>query len=187
MSVLGKFAAMRVVLVASAVALLVTGIFNRSGNATHDPTNGPMHKDKNGYDVILSSTDAYRRASGLSGLSTSHKLFLAASGYAAFLFKVDGAGHYSDGKDVAKRVNETGFAYCFVAENLYFYWSSAAINANEMADKAMTFWKYSPSHNANMLNKNSNHIGIGVASGQYGSRYIFKAVQVFAAPPGSCR
>ena len=178
---------MRSSLLVLAALLVVVGTAAGPGHATHDPAKGPKDKDRSGYDVILNATNEHRRAYGLPSASPSQKLFQAAWDYAAFLFKVDGASHTSDGKDVAKRVREAGFAFCFAAENLYFYWSTAPINPNEMAAKAMAFWKQSSSHNPNMLHKHSSHIGVGVASGPHGSKYIFKAVQVFGAPTGSCR
>lgn len=127
-------------------------------------------------------------ASGQSRASRAGYLIDAADGYANFLASVDGAGHNADGRDVVYRVGQTQFGpHCFIAENVYVYWSTSPVSLWDVAGMAVDWWRQSPSHNANMLNQNSNHIGVGLGSAQHGNRYVYKAVQVFAAPPGTCR
>jgi uncharacterized protein YkwD len=137
---------------------------------------------------LASLTNFHRTAYQLPQASRSYRLNGAAQGYARFLASVDGEGHHADGKDVSQRVREAGFGpFCFVAENVYVSWSTTPEAGWDVAKKAVEWWKQSPGHNANMLNRNSNHIGTWMAKAQHGNRHVWKVVQVFAAPPGTCR
>jgi uncharacterized protein YkwD len=157
-----------------------------TANASHDV---PSCLGKRNILCRLASlTNEHRTASQLPRASRSYRLNGAAHNYAVFLARVDGEGHHADGKDVSQRVQEAGFGpYCFVGENVYVYWSVTSDAGWDVAKKAVDWWKQSPGHNANMLNRSSNHIGTGMAKAKHGNKYVWKAVQVFAAPPGTCR
>jgi hypothetical protein len=54
--------------------------------------------------------------------------------------------------------------------------------AEELTRKAMDGWKNSPGHNANLLERRAQEIGIGAAGWRLGGgKDIFRVVQVFAA------
>jgi hypothetical protein len=176
-------------LIALAAVLLVFQAPIRPGYATHDYDRGHYIGRRNPMTRLEGLTDNYRIASGRPKASKSVNLRDAAWRYARFLANVDGEGHHADGRDVVYRVGQTRFGpFCFIAENVYVYWTTSPVADNGflVTDLALEWWKQSPGHNANMLHQNSNHFGVGFSSARHGNRYVYKAVQVFAAPPGTC-
>jgi uncharacterized protein YkwD len=130
---------------------------------------------------VLSQTNAYRGSKKVPELRTNASLDAAAAAYAMFLAEREGSGHTADGRTPAKRVYAQGYKWCFVAENVWGGWRKPdTMMVDEVARKAMDGWKKSPGHNANLLEKRVNEIGIGAAAWrQAGGREVFRVVQVF--------
>ena len=133
--------------------------------------------------TVLAETNAYRASKNLPQLRQNATLEAAASAYAAYLAEHEATGHTADGSNPAKRVSARGYKWCFISENV---WSSfrhpETTLAEELARKAMEGWKKSPGHNANLLEKRAQEIGIGAAGWkQNNGQDIFRVVQVFAA------
>ena len=136
--------------------------------------------------AVLAQTNAYRASQNIPKLEENAALDAAAAGYAAYLAQHEKMGHTADGSNPPKRVSAQGYKYCFISENV---WSSFrhpdTTLAEELAGKAMDGWKKSPGHNANLLGKRAQEIGIGAAGWkQEGGQEIFRVVQVFASPCG---
>ena len=109
-------------------------------------------------------------------------------GYLSILITATNAHRAQNGRSrtVPQRISAQGYSFCFYAENVFSYWGTVPISASAVATKAVEWWKQSPGHNANMLNPMSKDIGVGMYSAYIGGQTVWKAVQVFAAPNGSC-
>jgi uncharacterized protein YkwD len=131
---------------------------------------------------ILDQTNAYRVQKGLPKLSAHQPPNAAADAYAHYLATHTGWDknpHGADGRDPAARVKAQRGKFCGVWENVH---TSATWPNKEDAiaamKKAMTFWKTSPGHEAN-LRSPSDQIGIGVAGWKDGDKWHYVEVQVF--------
>ncbi len=137
--------------------------------------------------AVFAETNAYRASKDIPQLQQNAALEAAATAYAVYLAGHEKMGHTADGSNPPKRVSAQGYKYCFISENV---WSSyrhpETTLAEELARKAMDGWKKSPAHNANLLQKRAQEIGIGAAGWKLdGGQEIFRVVQVFAsACPG---
>ena len=132
--------------------------------------------------AVISETNAYRASKNLPALQENAALQAAATAYAKFLAEKEAAGHTADGQTPTKRVKAQGYQSCSVAENMWGGWRRPdPMGDDEAAKKAMEDWKHSPGHNANLLGKSSDEIGIGAAAWrQSNDRVVFRIVQVFA-------
>ena len=133
--------------------------------------------------VVLTETNAYRASKNLPQLQRNAALEAAATAYAAYLAEHEAMGHTADGSNPAKRVSAQGYKWCFISENV---WSSfrkpETTLSQDLARKAMDGWKKSPGHNANLLAKRAQEIGVGAAGWKRdGGQDIFRVVQVFAS------
>ncbi len=136
--------------------------------------------------TVLAETNAYRASKSIPQLGANAALEAAATAYAAYLAEHDKMGHTADGSSPPKRVSAQGYKYCFISENV---WSSfrhpQTTLADELARKAMDGWKKSPGHNANLLQKRAQEIGIGAAGWKLDDgQEVFRVVQVFATACG---
>jgi uncharacterized protein YkwD len=132
--------------------------------------------------AVLAETNAYRTSKNMPQLKENAALEAAATAYAVYLAEHEKMGHTADGSNPPKRVSAQGYKRCFISENV---WSSfrhpQTMQADELARKAMDGWKTSPGHNANLLQKRADEIGIGAAGWKLdGGQEIFRVVQVFA-------
>jgi uncharacterized protein YkwD len=134
--------------------------------------------------AVLAETNAYRASKNIPALQMNAALEAAAAGYAAFLAEHEKMGHTADGGTPFKRVSAQGYKWCFASENVWSsYRHTETTLADEVARKAMDGWKKSPGHNANLLQKRAQEIGIGAASWKLDSGHeVYRVVQVFAAP-----
>jgi uncharacterized protein YkwD len=131
--------------------------------------------------VVLSETNAYRKASGAPKLRPNAALEAAAAAYALFLAEHEATGHTADGRTPSKRAGAQGYKWCFVAENMWGGWRKPdPMMVREVSSKAMEGWKKSPGHKANLLDKRTHDIGIGAAGWrQPDGRVVFRVVQLF--------
>lgn len=129
---------------------------------------------------VLSYTNVERSSRGLPVLAENTMLSLAAARKLQDLFAYQYFAHESpSGKDVSDLVDETGYRYITVGENLAlgdFASSKAVVDA----------WMNSPGHRANILSKNYSEIGIAVGKGEYKGSKTWIAVQSFGLPRSAC-
>ncbi len=132
--------------------------------------------------AVLAETNAYRASQNIPRLQENAALQAAATAYAVYLAEHEKMGHTADGRNPPKRASAQGYKGCFVSENVWSsFRHSETTLADELARKAMDGWKKSPGHNANLLQKRSQAIGIGAAGWKLdGGQEIFRVVQVFA-------
>jgi len=139
---------------------------------------------------ILAETNAYRQPAAAPELHPNPKLGAAASAYALYLAEHDKTGHTADGGTPMKRASAQGYKWCFAAENMWGGWRRPdEMMVDEVVSKAMSGWKSSPGHNANLLDKRTHDIGIGAAAWrQADGRVVFRVVQLFGDEcPGRAR
>ena len=132
--------------------------------------------------AVLAETNAYRTSQNIPQLQENAALEAAATAYAVYLAEHEKMGHTADGQNPPKRVSARGYKWCFISENVWSsFRHSETTLAEELARKAMDGWKKSPGHNANLLQKRAQEIGIGAAGWKLdGGQEIFRVVQVFA-------
>ncbi|MCY3020786.1 MAG: CAP domain-containing protein [Planctomycetota bacterium] len=121
--------------------------------------------------AICDLTNAERQKAGLEPLRLNAKLFEAARGHSAHMAKHDELTHELDGKNVSKRADEKGYKWSAVGENV-------AWNQRTPEDVVRS-WMKSSGHRANILNKDFDEIGVGIAPNKKGELYY---TQVFGRP-----
>ncbi len=124
---------------------------------------------------IISLTNQSRDQYGLSPLSANGILASAAQTKANDMLAKGYFSHNTpDGKTPWSFIVAAGYNYLTAGENL-------AVNYTE-AENVEDAWMNSPGHKANILNKNFQEIGIGIAQGQYQGHEAIFVVQMFGAP-----
>lgn len=123
---------------------------------------------------ILKLTNSSRSSFTLQPLQENGFLAKAAQAKASDMAKLGYFSHVSpQGKTPWTFIKEAGYNYAIAGENLAINFYSA-----EGVEKA---WMNSAGHKANILNKDFDEIGIGIANGVYkGSKAVF-VVQMFGA------
>lgn len=124
---------------------------------------------------IISLTNMNRFNFGLKALSANGILDQAAQKKAEDMAVKGYFSHTSpDGRLPWDFIQDSGYNYVMAGENL-------AVNFTE-AENVEQAWMDSPSHKANILNKDFEEIGIGIAQGQYSGRNTVFVVQMFGVP-----
>ena len=126
--------------------------------------------------LIVDRTNDFRRGEGREPVRPDQKLSAAARSLA----RGDRYGHEADGRTPAQRVQEQGYAYCIVLENIASLYSSAGFGAQELANRTVRGWEQSPGHRRNMLDAEVTDIGVAIA--QSGTSGTYYAVQLFGRP-----
>lgn len=123
---------------------------------------------------IIKLTNQQRQKSGLGDVVENPLLDQAAASKAADMFANDYWAHYSpSGKSPWVFINAAGYKYIYAGENL----ARDFENANEV----VYAWMNSPSHRANLLDKNFKEIGVAVSDGKLGGREGILVVQMFGS------
>ncbi len=82
-------------------------------------------------------------------------------------------GYYShdtpEGTEPSQRVAATGYAYSLMAENIHMKSASYGKQSAGEMEEVFTDWMESQGHRENLLNPALREVGIGVATGQYGT------------------
>ncbi len=124
---------------------------------------------------IVSLTNESRQAFKLKSLSQNEKLAQAAQAKADDMLKNQYFAHNSpQGKAPWDFIRASGYEYLVAGENL-------AVNFTD-AESVEQAWMNSPSHKANLLNKNYEEIGIGISKGEFQGRQATFVVQMFGDP-----
>ncbi len=121
---------------------------------------------------ILELTNYSRSVFGLSAVSLSNNLTKAAQAKAEDMIKNQYFAHTSpQGLTPWDFIKGQGYNYIIAGENLALNFSTS-----EGVENA---WMNSPGHKANILNKDFQDIGIGIASGNYKGQKTTMVVQIF--------
>ena len=122
---------------------------------------------------ILSLTNQARSESKLGSLSLSNQLNAAAQRHANDLASGAQFSHTgSDGSRMVNRVEDAGYAYRSIAENIY------AQSPSNRPERAVQGWLRSTGHRRNMLNGKFTEMGVGYATDGRSHYYV----QVFGTP-----
>ncbi|MEU9041839.1 MULTISPECIES: CAP domain-containing protein [unclassified Kitasatospora] len=120
------------------------------------PADGDVHTE------MLTVVNTERARAGAQPLCLDERLNAAAQRHADDMTAHDlTQDHGTDGSTPWRRVRAAGFAFRFSAENV-----AAADNVPE----AMRMWMNSPHHRDTILDPRFNHIGVGSAVRQHGTR-----------------
>jgi Cysteine-rich secretory protein family len=131
--------------------------------------------------VIIEMTNTFRAQNQLSAVAPSAVLQIAAQAFADFLARSGSFAHTADGRQPAERAKAAGYNYCIVAENLALHQSNRGFETFDLAERAVTGWKNSPAHRANLLQPHVTETGIGIAkAGDADPKYL--TVQLFGRP-----
>lgn len=137
---------------------------------------------------VLELLNEYRTENGLRALRLNSDLMDAAKYQAEYMAQTEHYSHVNlDGTTLTDRVQDTGYAYHWVAENAHKYDPESGrtvgvshfYSRSEISDYFMDGWKQSPGHNGSMLSTRAEEIGIAIAQSASGNIY---AVQVFGDP-----
>ncbi len=124
---------------------------------------------------IISLTNQSRQDYKLGTLTENGLLNNAAQSKADDMLKNGYFSHNApDGKTPWDFITKAGYSYLSAGENL-------AVNFTE-AENVETAWMNSPGHKANIVNKNFEEIGIGIAQGEYQGHTAIFVVQMFGTP-----
>ncbi len=127
---------------------------------------------------VLELTNAERAKAGFDPLKLNSQLVNAAQNHSQNMAEDDFFSHTGeDGSSVSDRVQDTGYQYSRLGENI------AA--GQKTAEQVVQGWMNSPGHRANILNPNFTEIGIGYVflENDTGSvNYNYYWTQVFGNP-----
>ena len=124
---------------------------------------------------IVTLTNESRQEFSVPALTENQILDKAAQAKADdMLAKGYFAHNTPDGRTPWDFITSAGYSYLMAGENL-------AVNFTE-AENVETAWMNSPGHKANILNKNFQDIGIGIAQGTYQGHTAIFVVQEFGLP-----
>jgi uncharacterized protein YkwD len=161
--VLGLFSFLLLTVKVSAIALVVAGPVTTSLASAITA------------DTIISLTNSSRASENLSQLQISPLLTRAAQAKADDMLARQYFSHNTpDGKAPWTFIQATGYNYITAGENL-------AVDFTE-AESVEQAWMQSPGHRANILNKNFEQIGIGIARGVFQGHDSTIVVQMFGTP-----
>jgi uncharacterized protein YkwD len=113
---------------------------------------------------IVDLTNAARAKEKLPALKPNPLLFAAARAHAVNMAKQKKLEHVLDGKAPAERVKATGYLPKSSGENV-------ALTVGLAPQTAFRNWMKSPGHKGNILDKEYDEIGVGVARGSDGKYY----------------
>ncbi len=146
----------------------------------------PLRVDREESQVVLTRegvvkfTNSARASNGLNALKISEKLNISAALKLKDLFAGQYFEHVSpSGKDIGDLVDEAGYAYILIGENL------ALGNFSSDAD-LVNAWMESPAHRENILNRRYTQIGVAVGKGVFEGETTWIAVQHFGLPESAC-
>ena len=125
-------------------------------------------------DDVIRLTNKYRRKEGLRRLKADTQLSKAAQGHAD---DMDDVGRYlghksSDGRDFEARIDEAGYDWRSIRENV--------ASGQQSAKAVVQGWMESPGHRANILSDDITEIGVGFAVDDSSGMTYW--VQKFGAP-----
>lgn len=125
--------------------------------------------------VVVAETNNERAGGNLGTVTRSAALDQAAQLKAEHMARNGYFAHYApDGTSPWYWFEQVGYSFVNAGENL-------AVHFND-SQQVMQAWMSSPTHRANIMNKNFTQIGIGVAEGTYDGYDTVFVVQLFGTP-----
>lgn len=126
--------------------------------------------------TTLANSD--REAQGLTDLEIDPRLALAAQAKANDMAQKGYFAHTSpDGRTLRDWLRDVDYDYSYAGENL-------AVDFTDSADVERA-WMNSPTHRANLLKREYQYVGFGIAEGLYEGRQVTFVAQFFASHPKS--
>jgi uncharacterized protein YkwD len=114
---------------------------------------------------IAAGLNTSRRANGTAPLRFNRQLGQAAMVHACDMLVNDFFDHRgSNGSNSQRRVRDTGYEDCIVAENIAWGYPQPA--------QIITGWMNSPGHRRNMLHPRVQEFGIGITQGPDGPYWV---------------
>jgi uncharacterized protein YkwD len=111
-------------------------------------------------DAIVLKTNSLRNKAGLRPLTSNKVVELAAQRKAEIMAETGEFAHFlSNGKTPWSELVALGFSFSAAGENLAVHFSKP--------DELVEAWYMSPTHKANMLNRQFDAVGIGISKGIY--------------------
>ena len=108
---------------------------------------------------LLAAINSFRANEGLQPLSRNPELDAASQGHSDYMVRANFVGHIGpDGRDLPLRIEDTGYSYRVLAENI-------AAGPND-PDAALAAWLDSPPHAHNLRLAEVKDIGLGYSSGE---------------------
>ncbi|MFZ2189920.1 MAG: CAP domain-containing protein [Candidatus Magasanikiibacteriota bacterium] len=124
---------------------------------------------------IFFLTNNLREEKEVKVLNNNDKLVLASTAKAKDMAEKSYFSHTSpDGKLVNNFIKENGYQYEIVGENLAVGFATA--------EEVMSAWKKSPTHYANLIDKDFFDLGVDLEIGEYKGEITVFVVQHFASP-----
>jgi len=169
-----------------AVALILTSSLaslTALGQSGADPKAQPP---KNAPDFakatqqVIDQTNDFRRGEKLAPVKVQDKLTATARDFAAFMANTGKYGHEADDHTPAERVQQHGYEYCLVEENIAYVYRSTGFTTDELSKQFVEGWKNSPGHRKNMLSPDVTETGVAIARSE--ATGIYYAVQLFGRP-----
>jgi len=198
MNASSTYASARAVLIAAgvtfAVAALVPGCPGRaqerrterphSASAEREAARAPMRGRRSDFEavgrMIVSATNEFRLKHGRAEVNVDPRLAQAARHFADYMAKTGKYGHTADGERPEERVEQRGYAFCIVAENIAYAYRSTGYSRQGLAEELVQGWIHSPPHRKNLLDAAVTDLGVAVARSAKTGYYY--AVQDFARP-----
>ena len=116
--------------------------------------------------VLLARINSLRRSQGLPAYSISAALNAAANNHARWMARTGKVSHQQDdGAGPRTRARNAGYSSNWVSENIYRGFRASALDA-------WNWWLGSPIHYAGITSPNYNNVGVGSASGEFGTAYV---------------
>jgi uncharacterized protein YkwD len=146
---------MRRILTGFAFALALAGCAGAPASVTAQaPVSGPAVP----VSSVQTQINAIRGQAGLAGVSRNAMLDAAALRHAKDMAVNNFMGHTgSDGSDLRKRVERTGYGWCTLAENVSKGYATDA--------RALEGWRASSGHYANLVKRNVKDFGMADVNG----------------------
>jgi uncharacterized protein YkwD len=131
--------------------------------------------------TMIDLTNLERRKVGRSELQFNDILAQAARKHSENMAKLNIFAHEVEGKNVDYRVQQVGYRYRTVGENLSYSWSNGYpfSHPHYSVEKAVIGLMNSPGHKENILHPEFTQIGIGIHITPDGRKYF---TQVFGTP-----
>ena len=137
--------------------------------------------------VVVAEANRARDAAGAPSLVPEVRLVRAAQAFADYMARTDRFDHDADGKTPMQRITAVGYAWCRVAENIAYEFSSRGFESEALGQAFVRDWLESKGHRRNLLDARLTQTGVGIAQSHATKRWY--AVQVFGLPrgPAGCR
>lgn len=121
---------------------------------------------QNGSGELVQRINGLRNSLNLPAYSQNSALAAAAQQHAQYMVNSGTVSHVQvNGSTPRSRAIASGYPTDWVAENIYG-------GTNASIDAAWTFWINSPVHYRGLTSTNFNEIGVGIASGEWGTAYV---------------